>query len=267
MLDHFPFVLAKDNNYETPFDKNASLFGPTFTFYYKLAKIFIKGNLAARRGEYNGYAWAASAYEVMKALEESGVKIIIEGMDNLKKTEGPAIIISNHMGSMETMVPVAIIHPVRKLVYVVKQELSTYPVFGKVVMARDPIVVGRSNPREDLKIVLEEGSERLKKGKSVLIFPQKTRSEIFNPKEFNSLGVKLAKKNNVPVIPMAILTDAWSKGKKIKDFGKIIPEKKAYFAFGEPINVNSNGQEEHEQVLHFIETKLSEWGRSDLVKR
>ena len=58
---------------------------------------------------------------------------------------------------------------------------------------------------------MEEGSERLKKGKSVLIFPQKTRSEIFNPKEFNSLGVKLAKKNNVPVIPMAVLTDAWVK--------------------------------------------------------
>ena len=266
MLDHYPRIIAQNDTYVTEKKAGKNFFGPTIPFYYDLLKIVVKGSRLGKNGVYNRYEWVNSALAVFDAVENAGVKVHIEGMDNLKKFDGTAVIIGNHMSSMETMIPVAVVQPVKSVVYVIKKELIDFPFFGNIVGARYPIVVGRSNPREDLKIVIEEGSNRLSNGRSVLIFPQRTRSMIFKRDEFNSLGVKLAKKNNVPVVPMAVLTDAWSNGKKLKDFGPIDPAKPAYFSFGEPITVESKGQEEHEQVLEFISGKLKEWGREELIK-
>jgi len=120
-------------------------------------------------------------------------------------------------------------------------------------------VVGRDNPREDLKIVFEEGQKRLEADISIVIFPQTTRSVEFDPKKFNTLGVKLAKRCNVPVVPFALKTDAWGLGRHIKDFGPIRPEKTVHIHFGEPMAVGGSGKEEHNTVVAFIEKNLAEW--------
>jgi len=87
-----------------------------------------------------------------------------------------------------------------------------------------------------------------------------------DPSLFNSLGNKLAKRNNVAVIPIALITDAWGNGKLIKEVGKIDPGKTVHLAFGEPIFISGNGAEEHQQIIEFIAGKFREWGRKELVK-
>ena len=94
-----------------------------------------------------------------------------------------------------------IIRPHRAVTFVMKKSLVTLPFFGAVMRSRDPIVVGRTNPREDLTAVLEGGVERLKKGISIIVFPQSTRTPDFDPQHFNTIGVKLARKAGVPVVP------------------------------------------------------------------
>jgi len=128
-----------------------------------------------------------------------------------------------------------------------------------VMRNRQPVVVGRDNPREDLKTVLEEGQKRLEANISIIIFPQTTRSVEFDPKKFNTLGVKLAKRCNVPVVPFALKTDAWGLGRRLKDFGPIRPEKTVHIHFGEPMQVKGSGKEEHNVIVEFIETKLAAW--------
>jgi peptide chain release factor 2 len=61
--------------------------------------------------------------------------------------------------------------------------------------------VTRRHPREDLKQVLTEGAEHLAQGRSVLVFPQATRSTSFDPSTFNTLAVKLAARASVDVVP------------------------------------------------------------------
>jgi len=160
----------------------------------------------------------------------------------------------------------SLIQPVKSVVYVIKQQLTDFPLFGPVAAARHPIVVGRKNPREDLKHVIEEGVNRIQNGRSVIIFPQKTRSAIFDPSSFNSLGIKLAKKTGVPVIPLALLTDAWGNGKIIKEIGKIDTNKSVHFEFGKPMKVEGNGSMQHEAVSDFISEKFKEWNREDLIR-
>ena len=126
--------------------------------------------------------------------------------------------------------------------------------------ALDFIAVHRQNPREDLKVVLNEGSRRIQLGCSVVIFPQATRSVVFDRKNFNTLGVKLARKAGVPVVPIALKTDFHGSGRRLKDIGPINPELPLYFKFGSPIPVVGNEHIAHQRVLEFICENLRSWG-------
>ncbi|MFA5354082.1 MAG: lysophospholipid acyltransferase family protein, partial [Thermodesulfovibrionales bacterium] len=214
----------------------------------------------AKRGRYPTARWAESSRAILTALESVGVKVEITGLENILSVEGPCVFIGNHMSTLETFVLPAIIAPFKDATFVVKQSLVDYPVFRFVMRSRNPVTVGRSNPREDLKAVLEGGAERLKEGRSMIIFPQSTRSERFDPAEFNSIGIKLAKKAGVPVIPIAMKTDAWGNGRLLKDFGRIDPSKAVHVAFGSPMTIKDRGTEEHEAIISFIQAKLKEWG-------
>ena len=141
------------------------------------------------------------------------------------------------------------------------------PVFGPVMSSREPVVVGRENPREDLRTVLEEGSKKLAAGRSIVVFPQSTRALDFNPSEFNTLGVKLALKAGVPVVPVALKTDAWGVGKIIKDFGPLDKNKKVHFAFGKPMEIKGRGAEEHREIIAFIQESLARWVKEDEYKK
>ena len=99
-------------------------------------------------------------------------------------------------------------------------------------------------------------------GGSIIIFPQATRSVEFDIEGFNTLGVKLASRNGVPVVPVAIKTDFQRNGKWIKDMGPIDPQKTLYFKFGEPLPVEGKGRKTHQQVIEFISQNLLAWGGS-----
>ncbi len=237
----------------------------TLKFYWRIFKVVKYSNGQTKRNIYDRYNWTASSLAILKATESVGIKVSAKGFQNISSFNGPAVIVGNHMSTLETLLLPSFIQPQKPVIYVIKKELIDFPLFGPVAAARHPIVVGRTNPREDLKIVMEKGSENLQKGKSIIIFPQKTRTSVFNRKTFNSLGIKLAKKNNVPVIPLALVTDAWANGKIIKEMGKIDVNKPVHLEFGKPLNITGNGAEQHEAVLNFIETKFREWGREDLI--
>jgi len=96
-------------------------------------------------------------------------------------------------------------------------------------------------------------------GISIIVFPQTTRSDSFEPSQFNTIGVKLAQRAGVPAVPVALLTGAWKNGKIFKDLGKIDPSKRVHFAFGEPIAIGGRGMEEHQAIIQFIKGKLEEW--------
>jgi len=163
------------------------------------------------------------------------------------------------MGTLETMVLPAIIQPIREVTFVVKKALVDYPVFKHVMRSRDPIAVTQTDPRADLKLMLKGGQQRLAKGISLVVFPQGERSSGFEPSQFNSIGVKLAGRADVPIVPLALKTDAWPVGKIISDVGTIDPSKKVCFAFGEPVRVEGRGAEENEAIIQFISEKLKQW--------
>ncbi|TKB27022.1 1-acyl-sn-glycerol-3-phosphate acyltransferase [Desulfopila sp. IMCC35006] len=232
---------------------------PSLNFYLHLFCIVYRASRLAKRGRYDGSNWMESSYEVMQQLEKVGIRVEISGIENVVAASGPVVIIGNHMSMMETLLLPVMIQPIKPVTFVVKDSLLSYPVFKYVMRSRNPITVTRTNPRQDLKTVLNEGLDRLQHDISIIVFPQTTRSHTFDPNQMSSIGVKLAKKAEVAVVPLALKTDCWQNGKKIKDFGKLDVTKKAHFAFGEPVRVKGKGDEEHAAINAFIAGKLQEW--------
>lgn len=257
-------LICKNGSYKTTF-RDISLLSkilPSGSFYCRLLRIIFKASHMAKQSRYNNAEWSKSSLAVLYAIERAGIKIEINGVDNFISLKQPCIFIANHMSTLETFVLPAIILPFKSVTFVVKRGLIDYPVFRHIMRSRDPIVVNHKTPREDLKAVLEGGTERLKAGVSIIIFPQATRTTNIEPSNFSTIGIKLAKKANVPVIPIALKTDAWGVSKYLlKDFGKINPSKEAHFAFGKPLWINNRGAEEQGVIIDFISSKLKEWDK------
>lgn len=253
--------------YNTPEDTPRSLgdrilLNSRWWFHFSFIKIVLHCRKLAVKGLYDDKEWVKTSLMVFKAIERCGGRFHIKGIDNLRKSaDKPVVVVSNHMSTLETIIFPCIIASIRPVTFVVKESLVKQHIFGPIMRSREPIVVGRKNPREDLVKVLNEGQEILKKGRSLVIFPQSTRHVEFIPEQFNTLGVKLAQRAGVKIIPTAIKTDFWgnSKVEFLKDLGPISRDKPIYMNFAEPMEIKSRGKEEHQQVIEFIESNLKKW--------
>jgi 1-acyl-sn-glycerol-3-phosphate acyltransferase len=253
--------LFTGDSYSTPQGSGRALLRafPSLFFYCQELLIVWRSSRLAKHGKYDTAAWASSSHVLLRSLESVGVRVEITGVDHVRRLDGPCVFIANHMSILETFVLPGIVAPIRETTFVVKQSLVEYPVFKHVMRSRDPITVSRTNPREDLRAVLEGGEQRLRAGISIVVFPQTTRTTTFDPTDFNTIGVKLAKKAEVPIIPLALKTDAWGNGRYLKDFGRIRPSLTVHFAFGSPLWVKDRGREEHEAIVRFISERLVDW--------
>ncbi len=251
----------KDGRYQTQAAKIGwfARHFPSLTFNYHFFWVVVRGGADAKRGRYDNPRWSESSQDVLRNLENVGVRVVVEGAEHFLTLDQPCLFIGNHMSTLETVVLPGLIQPYRDITFVAKSSLAKYPIFQHVIKSRDPILVDRTNPREDFGIILSEGQERLRRGLSLIIFPQSTRSTSFDPAAFNKIGVKLASRSHVPIIPIALQTDAWSAGV----FGRIDPSRTVRFAFGPPIEVQGRGHDAHQQTCEFIADKLQTWNARD----
>jgi 1-acyl-sn-glycerol-3-phosphate acyltransferase len=258
MIPHGTILAARDS-YHTPADRRRSRLPATLAFYLDVLGVVFRSSHRAKQGRYGDAEWVDSSLDIINALEHAGCSFHIEGMDNIRALGGPAVFVANHMSTLETFVLPALINPVRRCTFVIKPSLVDYPVFKHVMRTRNPVVVTRDNPRLDLQTVLEEGARRLAQGTSIVLFPQTTRSDAFDPAKFNSLGVKLAKNAGVPIVPVALKTDAWANGTVFKDFGPINPLSPIHIRFAPPIAVEGNGRDAQDAAVRFISEHLARW--------
>jgi 1-acyl-sn-glycerol-3-phosphate acyltransferase len=232
-------------------------------FYIRFFRVILHSNALAKKNLFTQEALAQASHTILKDIEGCGGRIRITGLDNIRRVEGPAVFVGNHMSTLEAVILPCIIAPIKPVSFIVKEKLVRGTFFGPVMTALDPVTVTRTDPRKDLDAVLTQGPRKIAGGRSLVIFPQataRTRSVTFNPAKFNSLGVKLASRAGVPVIPVALKTDFWGDGKIFHDLGAIRRKEPIYFEIGEPIAVSGRGRQEHEQITGFIVSRLKSWG-------
>ena len=128
----------------------------------------------------------------------------------------PVVIASNHQGLWESFYLQTIANP---LTTIIKKELLYVPFFGWALNLLNPIKIDRSKKIQSAKKVIVRGTQKLRKGFSILIFPEGTRK---NPgKEvgkFARSAADLAIKNNVDLIPIYHNSGLYWKNKKFIKF-------------------------------------------------
>ncbi|MBM9577596.1 1-acyl-sn-glycerol-3-phosphate acyltransferase [Leptospira sp. 201903070] len=252
-------------SYETAPDKKRSLadliFGNSdLAFHYGYFKEIFRSRALALKGLYDNPTWCESSAKILDLVENCGGKVKVEGIEKILSVDGPVVIAGNHMSTCETFILPTFITQYKPVTFVVKESLTTGKLFGPIMRSRDPISVGRSNPREDLVAVLEQGTALLKKGMSIIVFPQSTRTTDFTPAEFNSIAIKLAARAGVPVIPVALKTDFWENGRVVKDLARIFRDRKIFISFGDPLLPTTDSRRNQESLLNFVLSHLKNWG-------
>ncbi len=254
------------DSYDTPENYPRSvleylLFRSRFSFYIRNFYVYGRSGWLAKHTPFEAEAQTLNSLKNVRVVESCGGKVHLRGLNNIGRTGGPAVIIGNHMSLLETAVLHAFVRPRMDFCFVIKKSLLDVPLFGNIMRKFGCIAVGRTNPREDLKIVMEEGAKRIREGKSVVVFPQHSRTNVFDPAQFSTIGVKLARQANCPILPLALRTDFLENGSWVKDLGPVCRERPVWFEFGEPImQVEGTGREEHRQVVDFISSRLKDWG-------
>jgi len=122
----------------------------------------------------------------------------IEGMENIDGID-PAIIFCRHESTWETLAVTKFFPP---QAWLLKRELLWVPFFGWALWVLEPIAIDRKAGRKALNQVVEQGKDRLGKGRWVVIFPEGTRLQPTETKPFGIGGAMLAAKSGVPVVPV-----------------------------------------------------------------
>lgn len=157
-----------------------------------------------------GKIWILYILRVLRYI--CGIGWELEGLENLP--EKPFVIVANHQSPWESLFLQTLVTPTSSII---KQEILYIPFFGWAISRLNPIPINRKEKYTSLKKVLTVGTDRIKDGYAVLLFPEGTRraTERGIGKFSNSGGI-LAVNESVPMVPICHNSGIYWKNRSLK---------------------------------------------------
>lgn len=115
--------------------------------------------------------------------------------------EGPVVLICNHEGDFD--IPVLLGSIKKPFGFVSKIEVKKVPILSSWMEVMNCVFLDRKDRLQAISS-LRKGAELLKKGHSITIFPEGTRSKGGPIGTFKAGSFRLAKDANVPIVPISI---------------------------------------------------------------
>jgi putative phosphoserine phosphatase/1-acylglycerol-3-phosphate O-acyltransferase len=140
----------------------------------------------------------------------AGLEFEISGLEHLERVR-PAIFTFNHQSYLDSVVMAHLIR--HDFVAFCKQEVAKNRVLGPLLRAHGTIFVDRD--QSDQALCLRQAREALRKGKSLVIAPEGTRSATGELLDFKQGAFYLARRMKVPIVPVVLhnVSDALPKGR------------------------------------------------------
>jgi 1-acyl-sn-glycerol-3-phosphate acyltransferase len=138
--------------------------------------------------------WWASAI-----ARAAGMRVVTHGREAIDAT-APHVYVANHVSIMD--IP-AILLAVPDHGFVAKRELSKVPLFGPAARAAGVVYIDREN-RKEAFAAYEEAADKVRAGRSVIVFPEGTRGAAYGLRPFKKGPFVLAIRSGVPIIPVII---------------------------------------------------------------
>lgn len=133
-------------------------------------------------------------------LGAGGVKLEVRNVELIDRTQR-YIFVANHYSYFDIpCVFAAIPQPIR---FMAKVSLFKIPIFGWSIARAGFIPIDRKNRRTAVKS-FDMAAQRIRKGNSIVIFPEEGRSRERQQRAFQRGGFLLALKSELPIVPIAI---------------------------------------------------------------
>lgn len=175
------------------------LFLILFYFYMALMSIVLLPFLLLPRRIFKNFAraWLGGCLILTKYV--AGIKFKEVGRENIP--EGSAIFAAKHQSAWETL---ALHYIIGDSAYVLKKELLSIPLFGLYLTKMDCVAVDRKAGSKAMKQMIQQARRIIGDGRSLVIFPQGTRTAPGEDKPYHPGVAGLYMQNDVPVVPVAL---------------------------------------------------------------
>lgn len=197
----------------------AGLVDRSHNLYFKLSRIFSNG-----------------------VLKIAGIKLEISGKENIND-KASYIYAANHSSLFDIPAMQAAVPQQTSIVY--KKELAKIPLFGWQMLAGPYILIDRKKADSARKSIEQAKKMMSEKGRSVLLFPEGTRSKTGEVQPFKRGAFYLASKAGQPIVPVSL-----SGTDKILPKGKFRLKKGTiHIHYGEPVETENVTSKKDEMEL------------------
>jgi 1-acyl-sn-glycerol-3-phosphate acyltransferase len=156
---------------------------------------------------------------------------------------------ANHQSDFDILIALAYI-PVQ-FRWIAKKELFSIPVFGTAMKNAGYVEIDRHNREKSLQSI-DEAALRIRSGKSIMTFPEGTRSREGEIKAFKQGAFHLAIKSGVPIVPVSIIgSDRIMPKRSVR-----IKPGQIKLVIGEPIDVKSFDIEKRYELIEKVRNTI-----------
>lgn len=195
---------------------------------------YIIGKFSRRARDYSSLRIVQFAFKIILFI--CGTKLTILGRENVPNDQA-VLYVGNHRSYFDIVISYSLVPGLTG--YIAKKEMEKVPLLSTWMKYLYCLFIDRKDIKEGLKIILK-GIDYVKKGISICIFPEGTRSKEDSMLPFKEGSLKIAEKTGCPIIPMALINTA-------EIFENHFPKIKrthVVLEYGKPIYINELTKEE-----------------------
>ena len=172
------------------------------------------------------------------------IKVQVIGGENILQGK-PQVFMCNHQSDFDIFIALACVPG--QFRWIAKKEFFAIPVFGQAMKSAGYIEIDRQNHEKALQS-LDLAALRIREGKSVMTFPEGTRSHNGEIKAFKPGTFYLAIQSGVPIVPISIIGS-----------GEIMPKRslkirpgKIKLIMDKPISVEGYAVENRQELINKV---------------
>jgi 1-acyl-sn-glycerol-3-phosphate acyltransferase len=147
-----------------------------------------------------GFIFPYAKFASRVYLWSAGARVHVKGMDNLDRNQ-TYVFVANHQSNLDP--PLMFAHLGHNVGAIAKKELLKVPFFKQGFPLAHIVTIDRSD-RESAIASTKRGAEELRRGHSLMAFPEGTRSADGRVAEFKKGIFFMAVEAGVPIAPVAI---------------------------------------------------------------
>lgn len=172
----------------------AQLLSPPFLLVY-----FLLGLLGRKQDQAKFLDWTTRTWARL-LIGIAGGRVEVSGLENLP-VDGGVLFVANHQGAFDIPLLIGYIPGLKG--FVSKKENSRLPIVGIWMKLLHCIFLDRRDLRQSAQAIAR-GVSDLQTGRSLIVFPEGTRSKSGMMKRFKDGSFKLATRSGAAIVPLTI---------------------------------------------------------------